>query len=89
MRVAVNARPPEGPPLDAESVLAALCTDSTRHQHYRGLARPVWDGADPSNVGLVIVGVAVMVTGVFDHRLLARTFGSAKGLNLRDGDAGA
>lgn len=48
---------------------------------------PVWDGADPSNVGLVIVGVAVMVTGVFDHRLLVRTFGAAKGLNLRDGDA--
>jgi hypothetical protein len=37
----------------------------------------------------VIVGVAVMVTGVFDHRLLIRTFGSANGPNLRDGDAGA
>jgi len=50
---------------------------------------PVWDGADPSNVGLVLAGVAVMATGVFDHRLLVRTFGSAKVLNLRDGDAGA
>lgn len=50
---------------------------------------PVWNGADPSNVGLVIAGVAMMVTGVFDHRLLVRTFGSAKGLNLRNGNAGA
>jgi hypothetical protein len=50
---------------------------------------PVWDGADPSNVGLVIAGVGLMVTGIFDHRLLARTFGPAKGLNLRNGDAGA
>jgi hypothetical protein len=50
---------------------------------------PVWHGADPSNVGLVIAGVALMVTGVFDHRLLARTFGPVESLNLRDGDAGA
>jgi len=50
---------------------------------------PVWDGADPSNVGLVIAGVGLMVTGFFDHRVLARTFGPAKGLSLRDGDAGA
>ena len=30
---------------------------------------PVWDGADPSNIGLVMRGVAVMLSGVLDHRL--------------------
>jgi hypothetical protein len=39
-------------------------------------ALPVWDGADPSNVGLIIDGVAVMVSGVFDHRLFVRAFGT-------------
>ncbi len=38
-------------------------------------AVPVWDGADPSNVGLVLAGVAVMVNGVLDHRLLVRSLG--------------
>jgi hypothetical protein len=38
-------------------------------------ALPVWDGADPSNTGLVLAGVAVMVNGVFDHRLFVHTFG--------------
>ena len=33
---------------------------------------PVWNGGDPSNVGLVITGVAVAVNGIFDHRLLTR-----------------
>jgi hypothetical protein len=35
---------------------------------------PVWNGADPSNIGLVLAGVALMVNGVFDHRLLVRSF---------------
>lgn len=51
-------------------------------------ALPVWNGADPSNIGLVLAGVAVMATGVFDHRLLVRTFGSPKGLNLENSNAG-
>ena len=50
---------------------------------------PVWSGAEPSNIGLVLAGVAVMATGVFDHRLFVRTFGSSKGLNLQDSNAGA
>jgi hypothetical protein len=50
---------------------------------------PVWDGADPSNVGLVIAGAAAMVTGIFDHRLLMRTFGPANGLALEHFNAGA
>jgi hypothetical protein len=40
---------------------------------------PVWDGDDPSNVGLVLAGVAAMVDGVFDHVLLVRTLGPARG----------
>ena len=36
---------------------------------------PIWDGGDPSNAGLVLAGVAVMVNGVFDHLQLARSFG--------------
>ena len=49
---------------------------------------PVWSGAEPSNVGLVLAGVAVMATGVFDHRLFVRTFGSSEGLNLENSNAG-
>lgn len=43
-------------------------------------AVPLWDGADPSNIGLVIVGAAMMVTGVFDHQLFVRTFGAPAAL---------
>jgi hypothetical protein len=41
---------------------------------------PVWSSlslAGASNAGLVLVGVAAMVTGILDHRLLVRTFASA------------
>ena len=38
-------------------------------------ALPVWTGDDPSNTGLWLSGMAVMVCGVFDHRLFVRTFG--------------
>jgi DNA-binding transcriptional ArsR family regulator len=31
---------------------------------------PVWDGADPGNVGLVLSGAAAVVNGVFDHLAL-------------------
>lgn len=52
-------------------------------------ALPVWNGADPSNVGLVVIGVAHMVCGVFDHRLFVHTFGSPKNPALKDSDAAA
>ena len=39
---------------------------------------PVWSGDDPSNVGLVMCGVAVMVNGVFDHLTIVRTMGPAR-----------
>ena len=35
-------------------------------------ALPVWNGSDPSNIGLVLAGVAVAASGVFDHRLSFR-----------------
>jgi len=50
---------------------------------------PVWDGADPSNTGLVLVGAAIIAVGLLDHRLLVRTFGPPRGLALQDGNAGA
>jgi hypothetical protein len=53
-----------------------------------GLA-PVWNGSDPSNIGLVLAGAATIATGILDHRLLVRTFGPPEGLDLADGDAGA
>ena len=52
-------------------------------------AMPVWNGADPSNIGLVLAGVAVMVSGIFDHRLFVHTFGPPKVLDREDSDARA
>jgi hypothetical protein len=43
-------------------------------------AIPLWDGADPSNIGLAIVGVALIVNGVFDHLFFVRTFGAPASL---------
>ncbi len=52
-------------------------------------AIPLWDGADPSSIGLAIVGVAMMVNGVFDHLLFIRTFGAPAGLDGQDDNARA
>jgi hypothetical protein len=52
-------------------------------------ALPVWNGPDPSNIGLLMAGAAVMVSGVFDHRLFVDTFGSARILDVEERDAGA
>lgn len=52
-------------------------------------ALPVWNDADPSNIALVLAGVALMVNGVFDHRLFVHTFGSPKVLHLEESDGGA
>jgi hypothetical protein len=51
-------------------------------------ALPVWDGPDPSNVGLVLAGLGMMVTGLFDHRAFVQTFGAPGALRLEDGDVG-
>jgi hypothetical protein len=53
---------------------------------------PVWGGlslSDTSNVGLVIYGVAAMLSGVFDHYLLVRRFGPSRALTLEAGNGGA
>jgi hypothetical protein len=51
---------------------------------------PVWNGADPSNIGgLFLAGIAFIATGILDHRLLVRTFGPANRLKLEHGNAGA
>jgi hypothetical protein len=50
---------------------------------------PVWNGADPSNIGLFLAGIAFIATGILDHRLLVRTFGPANALRLEHGNAGA
>lgn len=39
---------------------------------------PVWSGDDPSNLGLVMCGVAVMANGVCDHLTIVRTMGPAR-----------
>ena len=52
-------------------------------------ALPVWNGADPGNIGFVLAGAAVMASGVFDHRLFVRTFGSPEVLDREDSNVGA
>jgi hypothetical protein len=52
-------------------------------------ALPVWNGADPSNIGMVLSGVALMICGVFDHRLFVETFGPPKALDREERDVGA
>jgi hypothetical protein len=50
-------------------------------------AAPLWDGADPSNIGLAIVGAALILNGAFDHLLFVRTFGAPRGLEEQCDDA--
>jgi len=38
-------------------------------------ALPVWTGPDPSNIGLLLCGAAVVVCGVLDHLAFVRAFG--------------
>ena len=52
-------------------------------------ALPVWNGPDPGNVGLLLAGAGVIVSGVFDHRLFVQTFGPPSGLDLENGDVAA
>jgi hypothetical protein len=49
-------------------------------------ALPVWTGADPSNVGLVLAGGCMLVSGILDHRAFVGVFGPRGAL---DGDVGA
>lgn len=45
-------------------------------------AIPVWDGADSANAGLALAGVAVIVSGILDHRLFIRTFGPREAIGV-------
>ncbi len=51
---------------------------------------PVWGDprtTDSPNIGLIIIGAAAIVTGLLDHRLFVRTFGSPADLDLEDSHA--
>jgi hypothetical protein len=50
---------------------------------------PVWTSDEAANVGLLAAGVAVIVAGLLDHRLLVRAFGPANRLRAESGNAGA
>jgi len=52
-------------------------------------ALPVWNGADPSNIGLLLCGAAVIVCGLFDHRLFVNTFGPPRAVDYENGDVAA
>jgi hypothetical protein len=50
-------------------------------------ALPVWSGVDTLDGGLVVTGIAAIVNGILDHRLLVREFGPARTPALGNGDA--
>jgi len=53
---------------------------------------PLWGDArtsDAPNVGMLMVGVAAVATGILDHLLLVRTFGPSGALDLESSSAGA
>lgn len=50
---------------------------------------PVWNDADASTTAWLLAGVAFMATGIFDHRLLARTSGQRADRSPETRDAGA
>jgi hypothetical protein len=52
-------------------------------------AVPVWNGPDPSNIGLLLAGAGVIVSGAFDHRLFVQTFGPSRALDHENGDVAA
>jgi hypothetical protein len=41
------------------------------------------------NTGFLVVGATLIATGVFDHRRLVRSFGSARDLNRENSHVGA
>jgi hypothetical protein len=52
-------------------------------------ALPVWNGSDPSNIGLLLAGIAVAISGALDHRLFVQTFGLPDRVAVEEGDVGA
>ncbi|MFC4587598.1 hypothetical protein [Sphaerisporangium corydalis] len=52
---------------------------------------PLWGDVGPDykiNVGLMLMGVATIAAGIFDHGALKRTFGAPKDLNPGNSNAG-
>ena len=49
---------------------------------------PIWGGVDVNAAACFAIGAATIASGLFDHRLLVRTFSSGKDLNLEDSNAG-
>ena len=52
-------------------------------------ALPVWNGPDPGNVGLLLAGAGVIVSGVFEHRHFVKTFGPPRVIDYENGDVAA
>ncbi|MEA2826963.1 MAG: hypothetical protein QOG43_1402 [Actinomycetota bacterium] len=53
---------------------------------------PLWGDprtTDTPNFGMLMIGVAAIITGIFDHRLLVRAFGSARDPHLANDNVGA
>ena len=53
---------------------------------------PLWGDprtSDSPNIGLIVIGAAAVLTGILDHRLLVRTFGSPNDVDLQDTSAAA
>jgi hypothetical protein len=51
---------------------------------------PIWgQGVDREAMAYLPIAAAILVSGLFDHRLLVRTFRSYRDLNLEDSNAGA
>ena len=51
-----------------------------------GLA-PVWTGGDPSNTGLLLAGIALVINGLLDHRELVRSLRPPAVATVGAGDA--
>jgi hypothetical protein len=52
---------------------------------------PLWGDprtSDTPNVGMLIIGVGAIATGILDHRLLVRSFGPAHDFGLENTNAG-
>ncbi|MGQ0680241.1 MAG: hypothetical protein ACT4OM_11430 [Actinomycetota bacterium] len=76
----------------AATLVFTACSVGLNSQHIAVLGTllvvallPVWGVLSPDqefNVALLLMGIATIVVGVFDHRLLVRTYGPASGVGL-------
>jgi hypothetical protein len=52
-------------------------------------ALPVWSGVNAVHAACLLTGLAIILNGILDHRLLVREFGPARAPALGNGDARA